>query len=303
MTNYLPKNILDIINTNEMQVIKDSFIEKDLQETFSDLLYKVKMKEKTVYVYILFEHKSYPYRLIAFQLLKYITKIWELLIKQNDVGKNGELSLIIPVVFYHGKEKWKISSKLSAIVEETPEDLDVYLPDFKYVLCDLSKYSDEELKGGAILRIFLELTKHVYTYESFLKKLQEIMIIFMELRGKEAGIEYFKVVVKYLLSTRDDLTMRDIVEAVKQTVPERSGDLMTIAQRLRDEGIEKGIEKGKREELFETVTVQLNKRFKTKVLPVALSKKIASLNSEQLRKIRDDIFEIETLEDIKKYLN
>ncbi|MGV8155177.1 MAG: DUF4351 domain-containing protein, partial [Alkaliphilus sp.] len=101
----------------------------------------------------------------------------------------------------------------------------------------------------------------------------------------------------------DDLTMRDIVEAVKQTVPERSGDLMTIAQRLRDEGIEKGIEKGKREELFETVTVQLNKRFKTKVLPVALSKKIASLNSEQLRKIRDDIFEIETLEDIKKYLN
>ncbi|MGV8149989.1 MAG: Rpn family recombination-promoting nuclease/putative transposase, partial [Alkaliphilus sp.] len=39
MTNYLPKNILDIINTNEMQVIKDSFIEKDLQETFSDLLY------------------------------------------------------------------------------------------------------------------------------------------------------------------------------------------------------------------------------------------------------------------------
>jgi len=153
--NYLPKDILNIIDTEEMEIVKDSFIEKNLRETFSDLLYKVKIKEKSGYIYILFEHKSYPYRLISFQLLKYISRIWDLSIKQRNAGKNVELPLVIPLVFYHGKEKWNISPKLSGILEEIPKEINDYMPDFKYILYDLSKYSDEELKGSLVLRIFL----------------------------------------------------------------------------------------------------------------------------------------------------
>lgn len=56
--NYLPEKILHIINTKEIVIVKDSFVEKELQERFSDLLYKVNIKGETGYIYLLFEHKS-----------------------------------------------------------------------------------------------------------------------------------------------------------------------------------------------------------------------------------------------------
>jgi len=49
--------------------------------------------------------------------------------------------------------------------------------------------------------------------------------------------------------------------------------------------------------------VLLNKKFKTEVLPVGLSSKIESFDIEQLRKIRDNIFEISSLKDVEKYVN
>jgi predicted transposase/invertase (TIGR01784 family) len=300
--NYLPKDILNIIDTEEMEIVKDSFIEKNLRETFSDLLYKVKIKEKSGYIYILFEHKSYPYRLISFQLLKYISRIWDLSIKQRNAGKNVELPLVIPLVFYHGKEKWNISPKLSGILEEIPKEINDYMPDFKYILYDLSKYSDEELKGSLVLRIFLELTKNIFT-EDIDKKLIEVFSLFKKLEGKETGMQYFEVIIKYILNTRDDLTINSLKEAVKQTIPERSEDIMTLAERLREEGKKEGKIEGQREELMDTIYIQLNKKLKLNTLPDELSGRIKLLEIEQLRRIRDNIFDITSLDDIKKYLN
>lgn len=297
VSNYLPENILNMINTDEMEIVKGSFVEKDLQGTFSDLLYKVRIRDKVGCIYVLFEHKSYPVRLIALQLLKYITGIWSLLTKQKNTGNDEKLPLIIPVVFYHGKAKWNISQKLSGLLEEIPEELVDYCPDFKYVLCDLSKHSDEELQGRANLRIFLELTKHVFTAE-FEEKLHEVLRLFRELEDKEAGLEYFETVIRYIFNTRVDLAMEDLEEAVKQIVPERSENLVTIAQRLRKEGREEGRE----EELKKTVMLQLAKKFKTHILPEGITQKIKLANMEQLGRIRENIFEIEKLDDVTKYL-
>ncbi|WP_133514341.1 Rpn family recombination-promoting nuclease/putative transposase [Halanaerobium saccharolyticum] len=41
----------------------------------------------------LIEHKSYPDKEVSLQLLKYITKIWDLYLKQNNSGK---LPVVLP---------------------------------------------------------------------------------------------------------------------------------------------------------------------------------------------------------------
>jgi predicted transposase/invertase (TIGR01784 family) len=304
--NYIPEKILHVINTEELEIVKDSFIEKGLKATFSDLLYKISIKEKPGYIYILFEHKSSPYRLISFQLLKYITNIWELSIKQNRAGKNtAELPIVIPLVFYHGKDRWYIKENLSALIGEIPGELAEYLPDFKYILCDLSKYSDEELKGEVILRIFLEVAKYIFT-ENIERKLVDIFNLFRKLESKETGMEYFETVIRYLINTREDLTVSTLKDIADKTIPERSEDIMTLADKLREEGkregIKEGIKEGMKEELVETVGVLLNKRLNLKETK-RLGERIKSLDIEQLRKIRDNIFEIASLEDLEKYVN
>jgi len=43
---------------------------KKLSQNFSDMLYRVDIRGKPSFVYLLFEHKSYMDRMIAFQFLR-----------------------------------------------------------------------------------------------------------------------------------------------------------------------------------------------------------------------------------------
>ncbi len=63
----------------------DSFIDKDLKELYSDLLFQVSLRDNSVgYVYILLEHKSYQEPSTAFHLLRYMVKIWEMSLKRRE---------------------------------------------------------------------------------------------------------------------------------------------------------------------------------------------------------------------------
>lgn len=46
LTHYLPKNVLQIIDLNTLEPQKDSFINQELEEGFSDLLFKVDISGK-----------------------------------------------------------------------------------------------------------------------------------------------------------------------------------------------------------------------------------------------------------------
>lgn len=77
ITHFLPPSVRNTIVVASIQPQKDSFISRDLQEYFSDLLFQTKIHNKPAYVYFLFEHKSYHDCYTALQLLRYMVEIWE----------------------------------------------------------------------------------------------------------------------------------------------------------------------------------------------------------------------------------
>ncbi len=104
---YLPQEILGLIDLNTLEISKDSFVEKELKDYFSDILYNVALKSRPKtrsqveegHVYLLFEHKSYPESFIHLQLLEYTIKIWRLFLKQKKTcKKNRRLPIVIPIV-------------------------------------------------------------------------------------------------------------------------------------------------------------------------------------------------------------
>jgi predicted transposase/invertase (TIGR01784 family) len=136
LTYYLPANIVELLDIDTLELSKDSFVDKELSEYFSDLLYKVELRDgRAVYVYVLLEHKSYPEPFVAFDLLRYMVRIWDLLLKQGKAGE--KLPTIIPVVLYHGRRGWHIGQDFRSLVADDGK-LERYLPDFHYELCDLS---------------------------------------------------------------------------------------------------------------------------------------------------------------------
>ena len=73
LRNYLPNDVFLCLDEESIYLRKDSFVDKELRTYFSDLLYQTSLKDGTdSYVYVLFEHKSYPESMIAFHLLRYM---------------------------------------------------------------------------------------------------------------------------------------------------------------------------------------------------------------------------------------
>ena len=112
---YLPDKLHNQLNFNSLEILKDTFIDKELSEHFSDILYKIKISGKQSYIYCLFEHKSYIDAWVGFQLLRNMVKIWEGYLKQNKKAK--KLPVIIPIVIYHGKEKWNLKNSIIPLFE------------------------------------------------------------------------------------------------------------------------------------------------------------------------------------------
>ncbi len=66
LRNYLPQNIVDIVDINTLEPQKDSFINDELEEVFSDMLFQVDINKKEGYIYFLFEHKATPVKILLF---------------------------------------------------------------------------------------------------------------------------------------------------------------------------------------------------------------------------------------------
>ena len=307
LNNYLPQKIMGIIDIETLEPQKDSYIDEDLKEGFSDLLFRANINNREGYLYLLFEHKSYPSRDVAFQLLKYTVRVWD-----TKIGETGQLPIIIPLVVYHGKEGWNIKPTLGEMIlgyDELPQDIRALVPNYQYLLFDLSRFTDEEIKGAVITRITVMIMRDIQRkgISAIWEIVLEAVALLQELEDKETGLEYFEILMRYVFSARPDLTKDDLYELVKKietTYPEGSEKVMTLAQAFREEGMERGIEvgleKGETKALARTVIKFLVRRFD--FVPEDLKQGISKLDAPTLDVILDRVLDFENLDEVKKYI-
>ncbi len=277
--NYLPEELLKLIDLDNISVDKDSFIEKELGEYFSDILYKINLLGKESYIYFLFEHKSYNYKKISLQLLEYMIKIWKLKVKQRKT-----LPIIIPIVIHHGKIKWNVGLNLSDILEEIPEELKKYIPNFEYILYDLTIFEDKDIRGHVKLRIFLEILKYIFSEEELPIKLKEIFELSEELAKEDKEEEYFEALVKYILNAQEKLDLKDLAEIARESSIERSERIMTAGERLLNQGVELGLQQGLQQGLHLVAENMLKNQLDNETIS-----KLTGLPIEEIEKMKKQL--------------
>lgn len=233
--------------------------------------------------------------------------IWEMKMDQ-DMKK---LPIIIPLVVYHGTANWRISSNLGDMLnryDELPEDLKVYVPNFDYLLYDVTTYSDEEIKGMAQTKIGLTLLRDIFSANpnDLMASVYRSVEYLNELEDKQTGMEYFETMIRYVLGAKTKLTkshMKEMFKQIGNTFLEGSELSMSLADILREEGMEKGIEKGMQKSLVEMANQGLIMKFKK--VPTDISEGIEELSIPVLKAIipkiiREDGFK--SLDEVREYL-
>ena len=295
LANYLPEDVSKHLLLDTLEIQKDSFIEKHLKEHFSDLLYRIELKENSeAFVYMLFEHKSYPDTHVAVQLLRYMGAIWQQHLKA-DAG-NTQLPVIIPLVFYHGTESWK-PRKLSDLLASTPVNLTQYIPDFNFAFSDFAASSSPVFQGQALLQAIIRLL-HAIPGGDLSKELNQIMVSLKNVTGNAEGIRLLEQIIEYMFITDNNITIDQVRRSARSELTEKvEGITMTIAEKLRKEGKQEGKQEG------ECTILQCLLKNRFGDIPEQYRERLEQADSETLLKWSERILTAETIEEVFEDVN
>ncbi|MEM6261841.1 MAG: Rpn family recombination-promoting nuclease/putative transposase [Bacteroidota bacterium] len=234
--NFLPEELSRRLVVSELVRVPDSFVDEELKDHFSDIIYCCPLDrgKHQVLITLLFEHKSYVPPFPHLQLLQYLLNGWKS--QRNQAKKNKQkkfrLRPIIPIIVYHGREKWNVRPFTDYFEGEWNEYLTPYLPDFNYHLTDLTTYSPEELATmdlealeAAFLafqisrneELFKQFFGRIQFYWQYFKKnesyhdLSQAIVVYLIRMIKKTPMEV-KAMIQYVRPTnkpKEDWTLED----------------------------------------------------------------------------------------------
>jgi len=163
LKSYLPSNISEKLDFSTLTEVAHTYVSKELRQRFADIVFTCKLRNETdgelganVQISILIEHKSYVDKFAPFQIGSYLFSGYLKQIKNSE-----DLMPIIPILFYHGRDKWEHKS-IPELFDNLGHDFLQFIPNFEYLnhsLWDLSDKQIEDLSNHFLTASLLTL-KH-----------------------------------------------------------------------------------------------------------------------------------------------
>ena len=240
----LPAAMQEEIDYDSIAFEKDSHVDSELSEYFSDTVYSCSFHDTDIKIALLFEHKSTPEGDLPFQLHRYMANLW-----RNSALQKKPRVPVIPIVVYHGKENWKPGS-LSSRFKNLPESVKAFVPDFEYIFVNLATWSNDFIKESLYLSVPLKvgmlIMKNIYDQDVLERHLSEFLEPGRCFFETQDGLSFLQAVITYLFKVTD-MAATVLVESIS-CVTAKGGELaMTTAEKLKQEGRMEGRMEGRAE--------------------------------------------------------
>ncbi|HBE9081610.1 Rpn family recombination-promoting nuclease/putative transposase [Serratia fonticola] len=236
---HLPAELRAICDLNTLKLESGSFVEDNLRQYFSDVLYSLKTTAgDDGYVHVLIEHQSTPDQHMAFRLIRYAVAAMQ---RHLEAG-HKKLPLVIPMLFYTGKRsQYPYSTRW--LDEFANPELAGKLYSAAFPLVDVTVIPDDEIAGHRSMAALTLLQKHIHHRDlaELVDRLAPIL-----LAGYLSSSQVVSL-VHYIVQAGETSDAEAFVRQLAQRVPQHGDTLMTIAQQLEQKGIEKGIQLGRQE--------------------------------------------------------
>jgi predicted transposase/invertase (TIGR01784 family) len=239
---YLPPFISSRLNFATLTQLPDTYLSDDLKKSMSDTVYSCHRKDRkgTVKVSLLIEHKSYSDKYTSLQIGGYIFSAL-----QKQAQNNEPLSLVIPVLLYHGKGRWQYRT-LANLFDNLEEEWKQYLPNFEYIYNDLGILSDAEVEAlnNKFLRASFLALKH--SFEKDWIEDNAVQLLILAAQGPRSLQKGF-IIYLYSRGRLKETLLSSLPEPIKRTV-------MNTLDIYIEKGRKEGMEKGKQDVIENLIT-------------------------------------------------
>lgn len=220
---HIPENIKSLCNFKTLKLESGTFVEKGLNQQFSDMLYSLKISRHKGYIYCLIEHQSKPDALMPFRMLRYQLSI----MKQHLDKGHKKLPIVLPILFYHGRVRpYPYSLEINDCFEE-PVLAKSYM--FKSLnLIDITAISDQEIKTHKSVALLEIVQKHIFE-RNILNLAYDIVYL---TKANAISREMFKDVIEYIVKSGDEKHFEAFFNIITVELKEYKEEAVTIAERL-----------------------------------------------------------------------
>ncbi len=263
LRSVLPPAILDAIALEELARVAGSFVDEDLAQRHTDLLFRAPRRDtgEPLYLYVLIEHQSEPDRWMPMRVLGYVLRIWETLLRDEVLR---HLPPIVPLVVHHGAGGWSAPRSLHDLVhglDELPA-LRPFVPALHLIIDDLVTASDADLQARPLApfqQLVLWFLRDVRRPERFVTGLHAWDSLVRALEAVDDSL--LLTALQYLREFAGPGPFEVFRRRIIDLAPSQENLMISAAQFDFDRGVEKGIEKGIEKGLRGTLATLLAQRF------------------------------------------
>ena len=242
----------------------ESLVDKRARTHRTDLLLQFTwpgsaVPERTAYVYVLYEHKSYPDQWVTLQLLRYMATIWQRLVSEPEKHRDGLLPEILPVVLYHGEEPWNEALQFAELIQGGAGS--IHVPHYRPVFVNLTTIPDEEITGSVRAMLGLVALKHARL--QLQRATMELLTELLHRAETDPAAQHLARVVEqiYVIVKSEDEMDELMATASRRGYFDVEGGFMTYAQKMLKEGVEQGLERGSLQRSREVLIRLVDRKF------------------------------------------
>jgi hypothetical protein len=231
LLHYIPKNIHPFIDFSTLKIFTDMQIDNKLKSIQADSIHECALniqqlpepdlqqaKFPLFRFCFLWEHKSSkPDEPIEFQIEAYRQGII-----RGDLKNQQIPSIVIPLLLYHGEEKWEKKLLYEQVEAFLPPELLAFIPYPKYIEIDLQAMSVQEIEDSVDLeelRAAFVALKYGHDKDFFKQDIKKVLKFVKEIPDEYLYVAFFKMLMEYMerRSQLEKEAFNDIVEQNLET--------------------------------------------------------------------------------------
>jgi predicted transposase YdaD len=257
---------------SSLQLVPGTFVNEELRDSHSDLLFRVLLGGHTAYIYLLFEHQSSPEPLFVFRELQYTVRFLSTWLEDHEAtvtasGKQipvTKLPVVIPILLYHGPVRWPYATRFEDVLDIDAHTRTLvldFVPKFRLLVDDLSLETDEQLRARAMTelgKVVLWLFRTARSTDELLGSLAGWTELLRKVKAAPHGVAALGKIWQYVMAVHEGSHER-VLPALAAALDdeEQRQTMATIAEQLIEKGKKEGIAEGERS----TLVRQLERRF------------------------------------------
>lgn len=155
---FVPDAWLGGLDYGTLEKVPVNFVTDRFRHREADVIWRVRVREQWVYLYLLIEFQSRTDHWMAVRMMTYVSLLYQDLVRRGQVLPGHRLSPVLPLVLHTGEQAWRGAQAIEEMIPAVPGLVAKYLPKLRYLLIDESRYRDADLAGlrnvfAAIMRI------------------------------------------------------------------------------------------------------------------------------------------------------